>query len=297
MEIAAQLPQTAANANAYVYLFAIAVALAVATLLFVIAYIRLRVRTRDRGSDPAASSIVTQIETVRSEIQRLNELFVVPQTRGAIGETLLAELLSAWLPPKGFELQYGFATGTRVDAIVRLGDRIVPIDSKFPLEAYQRYRAAGSGALPADLRRAVGKHIDDIADRYIHPELGTLSFALMYIPSDRVYTDLFAARSSDLLSDALRRSVVPVGPSTLFLYLQTVAYGLRGLAIPADTQRLVEQLDRLHTELDRLAKQFRVAGGHLRNLTKAFDESSVALDRALLRSERLTGRDDADDAG
>ena len=293
MEIAGQLPQAAEN----VYVYLAAIALAVATLLLVIAYVRLRARTRDSGSDPAAPSIVTQIETVRSEIQRLNELFVVPQTRGAIGETLLAELLSAWLPPKGFELQYGFATGTRVDAIVRLGDRIVPIDSKFPLEAYQRYRAAGNGALPGDLRRAVGKHIDDIADRYIHPELGTLSFALMYIPSDRVYTDLFAARSSDLLSDALRRSVVPVGPSTLFLYLQTVAYGLRGLAIPADTQRLVEQLDRLHTELDRLAKQFRVAGGHLRNLTKAFDESSVALDRALLRSERLTGRDGADDAG
>ncbi|TVQ22831.1 MAG: DNA recombination protein RmuC [Spirochaetaceae bacterium] len=297
MEIAGQLPDAGANAVA----FAVALAFAAATLLLAIAYTRLRARTRDRDSDTASSSIVTQIETVRSEIQRLNELFVVPQTRGAIGETLLGELLAAWLPPKGFELQYGFATGTRVDAIVRLGDRIVPIDSKFPLEAYQRYRAAGveatNGPLPADLRRAVGRHIDDIADRYIHPELGTLSFALMYIPSDRVYTDLFAARASDLLSDALRRSVVPVGPSTLFLYLQTVAYGLRGLAIPADAQRLVEQLDRLHTELDRLAKQFRVAGGHLRNLTKAFDESSVALDRALLRSERLTGRHDTDDAG
>ena len=227
----------------------IAVSVAIVSTIAAIAVVTLTLRKRGRRSDEGAQApILAQIEHVRGEIRELSELFLVPRTRGAVGETLLAELLRAWLPPKSYELQYSFSTGSRVDAVIRLGERLVPVDSKFPLEAYRRARearesgeteasSAQSERLPADLRRAIQKHVEAIQSRYLLPDEGTMPFALMYIPSEPVYIDLFASRTSELLQLALERNVVPTSPSTLFLYLQTVAYGLRGLSIPREAER------------------------------------------------------------
>ena len=255
--------------------------------LALVGVIILLARNARRG--PESGDISLQIASVREDLHGLRELFLVPRTRGAVGETLLAELLSAWLPRSGFELQYGFQNGSRVDAVVRLGSKLVPVDSKFPLEATQRYLASEKkDRLPADVRKSVQKHLSDIAERYIRPSEGTMSFALMYVPSERVYTELFAGHDDDLAKAALERSVVPVSPSTLFLYLQTVAYGLRGLSLPERTEKLLGRLDSLSAELGAIQRSMEVAGGHLRNLTRSFDEASSKVDRAAVELDGLT---------
>ena len=239
------------------------------------------------------TGVARQLDAVQSDIRDLSELFLVPRQRGVVGETILGELLAAWLPASAFELQYTFRNGTRVDAVVRLGSRLVPVDSKFPLEAVQRFLEeghadAGSQALPADLRKSFRTHIEDIATRYINPAEGTMGFALMYIPSERVYVELFAGRHEELMRLALGQNVVPVSPATLFLYLQTVAYGLRGLAIPEHARRLMDNLNALRGELDRLSKGFELTGTHLRNLARAFDETGSQLERVRMRVDRMT---------
>ena len=269
----------------------IAVAVAVAALLVALIALVLLAR-RGRGSSDLPE-LARRIETVRDELRGLSELFLVPRTRGAVGETILGELLATWLPAKSYVLQYGFSNGTRVDAVIRLGKRLVPVDSKFPLESIQRhFDRADAGELPADVRAAFRRHIADISTRYVNPAEGTLGFALMYVPSERVYVELFASRNDELMRTALDHNVVPVSPATLFVYLQTVAYGLRGLAVSQDAKRLLDHLRELESELAAFAKTFEVARGHLRNLGRAFDEAGSRLDRVKLRAERLgEGRD------
>ncbi|MFW5689572.1 MAG: DNA recombination protein RmuC [Spirochaetota bacterium] len=263
--------------------------IAIAAIALVAATIATVVATRRRSEPISIPGLIQQIDAVRGEVRELSELFLVPRTRGVVGETILGELLASWLPPASFELQYGFSNGTRVDAVIRLGSRLVPVDSKFPLEAVQRHLDSGTDAsIPADLRKTFRKHIGDIAGRYINPSEGTMGFALMYIPSERVYVELFAGRNEELMKLALEQNVVPVSPATLFLYLQTVAYGLRGLAIPENARKLLDDLSTLRAELTAMVKSFELAGGHLRNLSRAFEETGARIQRVELRASRLT---------
>jgi len=262
---------------------AFALALAVVALLL----------SRGRKRDPM-TAVMEATGRLEAQLRSISELFIVPRTRGAVGETVLAELLGSWLPRKSYELQYGFRTGARVDAIVRLGSRLVPIDSKFPLEAASRFFASNptkETPLPGDVRKAFLKHITDIAERYIRPDEDTMAFALMYIPAERVYYSIFVERPDELLAEALRRNVVPVSPGTLFVYLQTVAYGLRGLALPENIQSLVDQLDRLRSDLAAFRKTFDVANSHLRNLSKTFDDAGNRLGRIELLTDQITRQD------
>ena len=272
----------------------LAALLAVTAAALIAAVTAIVLATRRHQPPGDLDGVIRQIDAVRGEVEDLSRLFLVPRQRGVVGETILGELLAAWLPESAYELQYGFANGTRVDAVVRLGSRLVPVDSKFPLEAVERFLReeeqadAETRSLPADLRKSFRGHIQDIAGRYINPAEGTLGFALMYIPSERVYVELFAGRNEELMRLALEQNVVPVSPATLFLYLQTVAYGLRGLAIPEHARRLMDNLTALQGELDRLVKGFELAGTHLRNLGRVFDETGSQLERVRIRVDRIT---------
>ena len=270
------------------------VALGAAFLALIISLVVLLVAVR-RRRDPLGA-VMESTARLEQELRSLSELFLVPRTRGAVGETLLAELLGSWLPRKSFELQYGFRNGARVDAVIRLGSKLVPVDSKFPLEAASRFLSAHPAAdtpLPADVRRAFAKHVTDISDRYIRPDEGTMAFALMYIPAERIYYAFFVERQEELFAEALRHNVVPVSPGTLFAYLQTVAYGLRGLALPENIRRLMGELARLRNDLASFRKNFDVAQTHLRNLSRAFDEAGTRLARLELLADRVDDHEES----
>lgn len=232
-------------------------------------------RTRSGDLTDAIGTIhrrLEQLETLSNDVAELSRIFLVPRTRGGVGETMLAQLLANWLPESAFSLQYGFASGGRVDAVIHLGASLVPIDAKFPLESVRRGMADPADALPTDVKQAVRSHAQSIASRYIQPAEGTMEFALMYLPSERVYHYLFVEHESDgLYRELIDRRIVAVSPGNLFLYLTTVAYGLRGLAIPERFREMMDLIRQVKVDFAGLEQGIGVLNTHVRNAAKALE--------------------------
>src|SRR6185369_5701362 len=163
----------------------------------------------------------TKVYEVGRDVATLHDILRAPKLRGGLGELLLGDLLAQVLPPAHFTLQHAFRSGERVDAVVRLGDGLVPIDSKFPLEDFRRLLEAADDDQRTRARKAfvarVRKHVDDIATKYVLPDEGTYDFALMYIPAENVYYEtIIRDAASDLVAYALAKKVIPVSPNTLY---------------------------------------------------------------------------------
>jgi len=268
----------------------IAAVLAVALLIAVL----LAFRRKSPGSTELLDVLgrrLERFEELSKDVSNLSKLFLVPHARGAIGETILGELLRSWLPAKSYEMQYSFSNGTRVDAVIRLGEYLVPIDAKFPLESIGRsINENGEGSIiTAETRRAFLRHIETISGKYIRPEDGTLQFALMYIPSERIYYHAFVEADSGLLEESIRRGVVPVSPGGLFLYLQTVAYGLKGFSFSRRQRDLVEITLNLKREVEQVRRLFETGNSQLRNLVRNRDEAAGGIDEV----ERILKRMDS----
>ncbi|GAI76561.1 unnamed protein product, partial [marine sediment metagenome] len=178
-----------------------------------------------------------QIQEVGKDISNLQEILRAPKFRGGFGELLLERLLADILPRHNYSLQYRFRDGETVDAVIRIGENLVPIDSKFPLEDFERILASESEEEQATLRRqftrTIKKHIDDVA-KYILPDEKTFDFALMYIPAENVYYETILRgqhEESEIYSYSLQKRVIPVSPNTFYAYLQAIVLGLKGLHI------------------------------------------------------------------
>lgn len=246
---------------------------------------------------------LNELTRISGNLEELRSLFVVPYTRGGVGETLLEELLRNWLPEESYALQYGFQNGSRADAIIRLGEYLVAVDAKFPLQsvreallppeedasprdALQETTKDAPRKIPAQVRRTFLNHARDIAGKYIRPEEHTLQFAMMYIPSEHLYYRCFV-EDSGLAEAVLEHKVVPVSPSSLFLYIQTVAYGLRGFNFSQKAEKLLSYLYEIQTELAAFDKAVSTAGTHLKNLTHSFDTISAQSRRIDLLVKRI----------
>ena len=262
------------------------------TLVIAIIVISALLLRRRGGSTSEVLELVgkrlAQLEDLSRDVDALSKVFLVPHARGGIGETLLAELLKTWLPPRSYNLQYTFNNGARVDAVVKLGEYLVPIDAKFPLESVRRSieDTAKETVVTGEVRRAFLRHVEAISSKYIRPEEGTLQFGIMYIPSERVYYHAFVESDSGLLEEALRSGVVPVSPGGLFLYLQTVAYGLKGLGFSRKQREYIQLAAQVHKEVEALKKIMETGNTHLRNLSRSRDDAGkklADLDAALSR--------------
>jgi DNA recombination protein RmuC len=229
-----------------------------------------------------------RVYEVGRDVATLHEILRAPKLRGGLGELLLGDLLGQVLPPSHFTLQHTFRTGERVDAVVRLGDGLVPIDAKFPLEDFRRLLAAPDGEERARARRAlmarVRRHVDEVATKYILPDEDTYDFALMYIPAENVYYEIIirdeeAGGERSLAAYALERKVIPVSPSCFYAYLQAIVLGLRGLRIEEHAREVLGRLGGLTGDLARCREDFRVLGRHLTNAAQAY----AGLDRRLER--------------
>jgi DNA recombination protein RmuC len=220
--------------------------------------------------------------------------------RGGLGESFLEGLLGQMLPREHYDLQFGFATGDRVDAVVRIGGRLVPIDAKFPLDNFRRLLDETDEDKRRALRRAFGRdvkaRVDEIAKRYILPDEGTFDFALMYIPAENVYYEIIvkddALEADSPATYAMGRHVIPVSPNSLYAYLQVIVLGLRGLAIEKDAREIQARLTRLRGDLDRFRDAFDVVGKHLTNARNKYDDAAVGLGRVEAKLEGIeTARD------
>lgn len=221
-------------------------------------------------------------------ISSLESLLRAPTFRGGFGELFLGDLLAQILPSSHFELQYRFKSGEKVDAIVRIGDNLVPIDAKFPLENFKKYLDAEDGKEKEDLRKKfaadVKKHIDAISEKYILPDEGTYDFALMYIPAENIYYETILKDENldeerSIFSSAVQKRVIPVSPNSFFAYLQVIVLGLKGLQIEKSARDIFQFLTRLRGDLTRFRNDFQVLGSHLTNAKSKFDDAEKRLDK------------------
>ena len=204
------------------------------------------------------------------------------KTRGTLGEVALDRMLADALPPATYETQFRFSTGEVVDAVVRLRDKILPIDSKFPLDDYRRLVDSGEDARKG-FSDTVRKHAESIAKKYILPGEGTLDIALMFVPSEGVYYELLRsehAKGAPLDEYCRSKGVVPVSPSTLFSHLRIIFLGLRGMQIEENAKRLLSSLTGLKKQIDNFGEVYEKLGTHLRNAQQSYSDADRKLERA-----------------
>jgi DNA recombination protein RmuC len=252
-----------------------------------------------RGQLGQVAEMATRMEALGREIEELQGILKAPKLRGQMGEWQLEEFLRQVLPPGFFELQYRFADGQAVDAVIKLRDHLVPVDAKFPLESFQRLLAAEDDtarrAARKEFERSVKGRIDEIA-KYIRPGEGTFEFALMFIPAENVYYEAFvregvSADERSLLNDAIARRVVPVSPNSFYAYLLTIATGLKGMQVEARAREILNELGRLQTDFGRLTEVFRLVGSHIGNAQKKYEEAERLAGKFEDRLQAVTERE------
>ena len=223
------------------------------------------------------------------DLGRLEQALRPPKARGGFGELLLENLLRDRLPAGAYSMQHTFSTGSRVDAVIRI-DRLVPVDSKFPLDNFELMVAAEDDAArqlhEKAFARDVKGHIDAIASKYILPAEGTYEFALMYLPSEAIYYELVCGKTGQLLGYAHDRRVFPVSATTFTAYLQVIAMGLKGMQIERTAQEVMKSIAALHTDFGRFRDEFEVVGKHLANAQSKYAEADKRLDRFGSKLER-----------
>ncbi len=235
---------------------------------------------------------------VGRDIAGLEQILKSPKVRGGLGEILLENLLAQMLPRENYVLQHAFSTGDRVDAAVRIGDRLVPVDAKFPLENFRRMLEETDEDKQRKLRRAfvsdVKARADEIAKKYILPDEGTFDFALMYIPAENVYYETVvkdeAAEEEAVAVYALGRRVIPVSPNSFYAYLRVIVLGLRGLQIERGAQEIQARLSRLRGDVEKFRESFEVVGKHLTNARNKYDEAAAGLNRVDAKLEGMEGK-------
>lgn len=227
-----------------------------------------------------------QVFSVGKDIASLQEILRAPKLRGGLGELFLGDLLAQILPPAHYKLQYRFKSGEAVDAIVKLrDDKLVPVDSKFPLENFKKMLEVEDEAEKTRFRKQfindVKKHIDKIAKLYILPDEGTFDFALMYIPAENVYyeTILKGDDEHSLMHYAYERRVIPVSPNSFYVYLQAILMGLRGMQVEKSAADILKNLARLSGDLEKFRGDFDLVGTHLTRAKNSYEDSIKRLDR------------------
>jgi len=229
---------------------------------------------------------VGQIHEVGKAAAELVNILRAPKLRGGMGELFLGDLLAQILPPEHYRLQHRFKSGEAVDAAIQIGQKLVPVDAKFPYENFKRIVEAQNEVERVAARKQflkdVKKHVDAIAQKYIMPDEGTYDFALMYVPAENVYYETIIKEDAggeerQLFSYALEKRVIPVSPNSFYAYLQTILLGLRGMKVEERAQEILGALQRLRGDFERLQENFRVLGKHLNNASGAYSDTEKTL--------------------
>lgn len=200
-----------------------------------------------------------QVVSFADQLQNLQDILKNPKQRGILGEYYLETVLQNVMPPGSFQMQYGFSNGEIVDAVVFIKDRIVPIDSKFSLDNYNRILETNDPTEKERLEKLFKQDLKlriDETSKYVRPAENTMDFAFMFIPSEGIYYDLLInqvgtvkTNTRDLIEYAFSKKVIIVSPTSFLAYLQTVLQGLKSLQIEEKIQDVVKNVGELSKHL------------------------------------------------
>jgi DNA recombination protein RmuC len=241
-----------------------------------------------------------QVVNIADNLKNLQDILKNPKQRGVLGEYYLETVLKNVLPPSAYKIQYEFKDGTIVDAAVITKDGIIPVDSKFSLENYNRIlesteksdRERYETAFANDLKLRI-----DETSKYIKPEEGTLGFAFMFIPSEAVYYDLLInkvgaikANNVNLIEYAAgKKKVMVVSPTTFLAYLQTVLQGLKALRIEESAQKISERVHELGKHLLSYEEYMQKIGKNLGTTVSAYNAAGKEFGKINKDVYRITG--------
>ena len=224
------------------------------------------------------------VKDVKEQLGKLTDVLANPKQRGILGEYFLETLLKNVFQPNQYKLQYKFKNGEVVDAVIFIKDKIIPIDSKFSLENYNRILEERNQGRREELEKLLKQDLKNRIEetaKYIRPSEGTMDFAFMFIPSEGIYYDLLinqvgAVKIStyDLIEYAFKeKHVIIVSPTSFYAYLQTVMQGLRALQIEESAKEILERVEVLRKHIlnynDFLAK----LGNHLDTTVNSYNKA------------------------
>lgn len=241
-----------------------------------------------------------QVVSFADQLQNLQDILKNPKQRGILGEYYLETLLKNVLPPSNYKMQYAFANGEIVDAAVFVKDKIIPIDSKFSLENYNRLAEARD---PSEKERLEKLFVNDLKTRiqetakYIRPGEGTMDFAFMFIPHEAIYYDLLVNKIGLVTDDtenliqraASKYKVLIVSPTSFLAYLQTVLQGLKAMQIEETAKDIVQRVDELGKHLKNYEEYHNKLGNSLGTVVNHFTNSSKEFRKIGKDVTRITG--------
>ncbi|KKP96203.1 MAG: hypothetical protein A2152_00335 [Candidatus Levybacteria bacterium RBG_16_35_6] len=230
--------------------------------------------------DKAAIAIGEMSELGRN-MRELQEFLKSPKLRGNVGEEVLKDLISQIFPKNSFHLQYQFRSGERVDAAIKTDAGILPIDSKFPMENFQKMTKTKDESekemYKKEFVRDVKKHIDAIGRKYILPEEGTMDFALMYIPSEAVFYEV--ADTTELMDYARRQRVYTVSPTTLYAHLQMILLSFEGKKIETKSREIFVMLRAIKLDYHKVNEGLGILGRHITNASSQFINVTTSFEK------------------
>jgi DNA recombination protein RmuC len=245
-------------------------------------------------------------QQMSQSVQTLENIMGGAKSRGLLGEVALERLLEDALPKERYQRQFRFFSGETADAVIFLRDKILPIDSKFPLDAFRRMSEQTAGAPSSQLEEArrafavaVKGHADAIAKKYILPNERTLGIALMFVPSENVYYELLMtadAKGQPLDEYCRSKSVIAVSPNTLYAHLQVILIGLQGMQIEENAKRLQASLTGMLKHMENFADVFERLGTHLKNAQQSYGEADKRFEKAQNALESMLGAGGSDAA-
>lgn len=236
-----------------------------------------------------------QVISFTDQLQSLQDILKNPKQRGILGEYYLETLLKNILPSTNYEMQYKFANGEIVDAIVRIREQIIPIDSKFSLENYNRLVEEKN---PVEKEKFEKLFVNDLKNRiietskYIRPSEGTMEFAFMFIPHEAIYYDLIINKigSENLIQTAAHKyKVIIVSPTSFLAYLQTVLQGLKALQIEETAKDIVKRVEELGKHLKAYEEYHMKLGNSLSTTVNHYNATSKSFKMIDKDVMRITG--------
>jgi len=238
-----------------------------------------------------------QVMGIADQLQGLENVLKNPKQRGILGEYYLETLLKNLFQPNQYKMQYKFKDGNIADAVVFVGDKIIPIDSKFSLENYNKIleekNISRKESLEKIFKSDLKNRIDETA-KYIKPKEGTYDFAFMFIPSEGVYYDLLVnqvgavkVNTRDLIEYAFKeKRVIIVSPTSFAAYLQTVLQGLKALAVEESIKEIVDNISKLGNHLNSYESYFQKLGANLSttvNMYNSANKEFVKIDKDITK--------------
>ncbi len=240
-----------------------------------------------------------QVISFADQLKNLQDILKNPKQRGILGEYYLETTLKNVLPPKTYQMQYPFPNGTIVDAVVFVKDRVIPIDSKFSLENYNRLTEARDPSekerLERDFKNDLKARIDETS-KYIQPEYNTMDFAFMFIPHEAIYYDLLVneigsmkVNTKDLIDYAFTKKVLVVSPTSFLAFLQTVLQGLKALQIEESAKEIQKQVGELGRHMLAYEEYHSKLGKSLSTVINHYGASSKEFKKIDKDVTRITG--------